>query len=412
MGHYETLRTENLGMDSDLYLVLKAKLMHKKSTEEVTIIGIPPITIISNGNNATVGLKGNTVQSGTPTPDNPIIPQGTGERTGNLFDKDNTTVHNAYFAYNGDWLASEDSRSVLIAVTPNTRYTLSISDEIPIFRIYQTSVSSPTYGNQFQEIIRGTNMKTYTFTTASAAKYIGFQGSASIVDQWIESLMLNTGSTALPYEPYGYKIPISSAGQATPIYLGEVETIRKIKKLVLDGTEAWYDVAAGIHRIALPGYLRKNINVPFCTHYVGISPVSEAGSIGGLRIAFLISASGNNYMYIRDSTYSTATAFQSYLAAQYAAGTPVTVWYVLATEETGIVNEPLMKIGDYADEISDITIPTIKGTNVVDVDTEVKPSEISITYTKGKGININNISDMENLTIADLEKMTIAELEG
>lgn len=51
------------------------------------------------------------------------------------------------------------------------------------------------------------------------------------------------------------------------------------------------------------------------------------------------------------------------------------------TPTTDIVNEPLRKIGDYADSISDvISIPTVRGKNVFDVDTEVKPSEVYIKY--------------------------------
>lgn len=75
-------------------------------------------------------------------------------------------------------------------------------------------------------------------------------------------------------------------------------------------------------------------------------------------------------------------AWIAYLQQQYTAGTPVTVWYVLAEPETGIVNEPLMKIGDYADTISSaqagVTIPTVNGENVLDVPTEVPPSEVTI----------------------------------
>lgn len=49
--------------------------------------------------------------------------------------------------------------------------------------------------------------------------------------------------------------------------------------------------------------------------------------------------------------YTTITDFKSYLAQQLTNGTPVTIWYPLATEEIGILNEPLRKIGDYADTI-------------------------------------------------------------
>ena len=63
---------------------------------------------------------------------------------------------------------------------------------------------------------------------------------------------------------------------------------------------------------------------------------------------------------------NTANGLREYLAAQYAAGTPVTVYYVLATPTTETVTAP--------------TIPTTGGTATIDVDTTVKPSEISLTY--------------------------------
>lgn len=84
-------------------------------------------------------------------------------------------------------------------------------------------------------------------------------------------------------------------------------------------------------------------------------------------------------MYIKDDTYTSTVDFKSYLQQQYAAGTPVTVWYVLSSATTGIVNEPLCKIGDYADTLS-TSIPTTDGANVIDVGTTLKPSEVSANY--------------------------------
>lgn len=76
--------------------------------------------------------------------------------------------------------------------------------------------------------------------------------------------------------------------------------------------------------------------------------------------------------------------FKSYLAAQYSAGTPVTVWYVLAEPETAVVNEPLMRIGDYSDTLSmeqaGAQIPTANGSTTLDVETTVPPSEVYIKY--------------------------------
>jgi hypothetical protein len=138
--------------------------------------------------------------------------------------------------------------------------------------------------------------------------------------------------------------------------------------------------------LTIGDYLRVNANIPFCTHFNGGAPVPGTIYLSNMQTSFLISASGNNYYYIRDDSIETLADWKSYLAAQYAAGTPVTVWYVVATPETAIVNEPLAKIGDYADELSStdagVTIPTAKGQNTLTVDTDLQPSEMTITYIK------------------------------
>ena len=59
--------------------------------------------------------------------------------------------------------------------------------------------------------------------------------------------------------------------------------------------------------------------------------------------------------------------------------TPLTVWYVLADESTGILNEPLRKIGDNADTVS-ATVPTLATAESITVDTTLKPSELHLTY--------------------------------
>ena len=182
-----------------------------------------------------------------------------------------------------------------------------------------------------------------------------------------------------------YKIPISSAGQTTPIYLGEVETTRKVKKLVLTGEETGWQAAAasgGRNRFTLT--ITNAINAdtanPFsmCTHL----PLGVEGTTWNTDDVYTI-ASSKIYMRLTVQ-YNTLADFKTYLQQQYAAGTPVIVWYVLANPETAVVNEPLMKIGDYADSISmeqtGIEIPTINGSNTFDVDTTVKPSNVYIEY--------------------------------
>lgn len=177
-----------------------------------------------------------------------------------------------------------------------------------------------------------------------------------------------------------YKIPVEIGLSTQSINLSTISTNRKIKKLVLTGDEEIAYPGSNIFRFDITDYLRESSNRPYCTHYVGISPVSGIDDLGNKRVAFLVSGSGNNYMYIRDNDYTLTTDYKTWLAAQYANGTPVTVYYVLADPVTVTINEPLQKIGDYADSISNITLTITAGSTSFGVDTAVKPSEITLNF--------------------------------
>jgi hypothetical protein len=76
---------------------------------------------------------------------------------------------------------------------------------------------------------------------------------------------------------------------------------------------------------------------------------------------------------------STVDLFKTWLADEYSAGHPVILYYVLTTPQTGVVNEPLQKIGTYADSLT-TSIPCTAGENSFDVDTTVAPSEVTATF--------------------------------
>ena len=250
--------------------------------------------------------------------------------------------------------------------------------------------------NTWQEITPykySTSVETYTdlpqiiYANGNSAS-IGLKGASSLS---------GVPSPTNPIQPQGcgdlettgvhagqYKIPISSASTTTPVYLGEVETTRKVKKLVLTGEEQWEmhpSVMSLFRSVYINDYLFNESNIILCTHYRSIVNTGAAGVSNGETCFYYNTASTARIIYIKDETFTSAADFKSYLAAQYAAGTPVTVWYVLANEETAVVNEPLMRIGDYADTVSGITIPTITGRDTFDVETTLKPSEVELTYT-------------------------------
>lgn len=332
-----------------------------------------------------VHIEGNTQQTGTPAPDNIIMPEFVGVRTGNLFDV-STAVFGKYIDSSGVEQTSstgQTNHSDYIVVTPNTSYTLAATK--PVYTNITSAIS--WYDTNKAFISRSSraapsNAGRFSWTAQSpsnaAFAIINFQRYPSYGN---EKDMLNTGSAALPYEPYGYKIPITCAGQTVPIYLGGVPTVRRIKKLVLTGNESqWY------YRRGDPPDIwfisKSDLGIDWIP-YVGICDRAVCGvsSFSGLQEGEFILSTGNLGLRLPPYT-SDNNAWLTYLAEQYAAGTPVTVWYVLAEPQTGIVNEPLAKIGDYADELhigSEVTIPTAIGTNILTVDTSLAPSRTEIT---------------------------------
>jgi hypothetical protein len=178
-----------------------------------------------------------------------------------------------------------------------------------------------------------------------------------------------------------YKIPISSGGVTTNIYLGSTQSTRKIKKLVLTGNESgWTISGTGLfYNLTLTDNPRERDAV-MSTHFAATS--YEKLPIGTIRFGGSQESPTNPLVFNYDDGAIGLEAFKSWLATQYANGTPVTVWYVLATPEAASVNEPLMKIGDYADSItgsqSQISIPTTAGENSITFLTDIQPSQFEV----------------------------------
>ena len=354
----------------------------------LNIDGVPPFIFASNGSPIIdYIISGNTVQSGTPTPDSPIMPQGTGEKTANLclVSQSNSIYYSTINKYsvsgNSVNITGEALFGFICAVSPNTEYSVSARADKLGAQIRIREYSDIPTEWQTNHVKQSVNIglivyNSATFTTDSTTKYllVTFYVASAFSPMEIYDIMLNTGSTAKPYEPYGYKIPISSANTTTPVYLGEVLSTRRIKKLVLTGEEAWQLWNGNYYSTIID---RKGaIGTILSTHFINSSPQGISynnQSTAGLKIASVA------VPFVSD-----LSSLKEWLTAQYAAGTPVTVWYALANAETAIVNEPLMKIGNYADSISYeqtvVSIPTVSGRNTFDVLGDVKPSNVELTY--------------------------------
>lgn len=364
-----------------------------------TLTGIPPLSFKSNGKPLiSWSMLGNGQQIGTPTPAAPITPDFCGVRTGNLFPLDTTKLHVGRIENDGTidyevgtitvgtnsvtYQAGATWRGFYtdyIRANENEKLTFSTNSSSAI----AWSCSCYDENNSFLGKVTSTSTASIRiFTTLAGTKKVRLSVTSSDTEYTITNPMLNAGSTALPYEPYGWKIPITCAGQTVSVYLGQVRTVRKIKKLVLTGNEEFgRNSSTSTYSLDVDCMGNLGILTALSSHYLGVANVSSFGTMTDKAVC---ERANGAQIWIRDTDITSVANFKSYLAAQYAAGTPVTVWYVLATPETAIVNEPLCKIGDYADELSStdagVTIPTTRGQNTLTVETDLQPSGMTIKY--------------------------------
>lgn len=375
-----------------------------------TLTGTSPLTFKGLGQPLKDYLiSGNTIQDGTPSPDMPVDVVGCGDRTENLFPQDSFT---------GMSNAVRDGFNAIASsiVFNNGQYTLRVNvttnSEVGVFKLCFTY----TDGSQTKSgwISKGPAPVVLVSNSGKVVKSISITDYNNYTDTTLFNIMLNTGSTALPYEPYGYKLPITVNGTEYPIYLGQVPTTRRIKKLVFDGTENWSGIdTLPAKQLTLDGYSLIKAITCVCTHYDAAKNVYAGDVIPYNSCCFYLSPPYNVFFLKGDesSEYPKSTAgFKAWLATQYAAGTPVTVWYVLAEPETAVVNEPLHKIGDYADTVSFAqageTIPTIAGSNTLSVGTPVQPSQV-IVDGRLKPDGYGNLTDVNGVYIRDKDGVQI-----
>ena len=231
---------------------------------------------------------------------------------------------------------------------PNTKYTISLY--VPAGEAYYTNenlfakivylpvstggiysaeaTTKPTISNtdpkQYATGKGWTLLKTQSGTTAS--------GNA-------RDLQIEFGDTATPYEPYtGQTITLpalaSLYGDGTVCdeydVVSGVET-RRWKRVVFDGTENWglSRTESGNNRyfIRVPDAVAYNLlSQIVCSHWPSIGPGQTWQDKTGITLS-LGNADKNIWIYDPRFAQADLPTFKAWLAAQYAAGTPVTVVY-------------------------------------------------------------------------------------
>lgn len=136
------------------------------------------------------------------------------------------------------------------------------------------------------------------------------------------------------------------------------EITRRTGIVVFNGTET-VNVSGDGYSISISDKLKSKVKV-LCTHY----PYSSATMTNAPDKSIIAFASQN--IGFKDSSFTSTSDVQTFLATQYANGTPVIVVYPLAEETTETV------------EGQELT--TIEGTNTMSVTAEIDDIEFKIEY--------------------------------
>lgn len=314
-------------------------------------------------------ISGNMVRTGTPTPTSPIYPQECGDRTENIA---------PVTSYSGLALGIQERFNADYSNISydSGQYTFSAditsSASTGIFRICFTYTDDTTSKSGW--ISAATRKVRLTSVYGKTVKSISITDYNNYVSLQITNIMLNDGNAPLPYEPYGYKIPLNLNGATQNLYLteplrkignyadvvnGDGTVARRLLRLVLTGAESWVADTYSGHR-AFQSYAPKQqigtINC-ICSHYRTL--YREANNV-----IYFVNAQTNRFV-IFDDRFTTDTEFKTFLATQYAAGAPVTIWYVLANPTTEAITSP--------------AVTPITGSNTLSIGTTLAPSSVSIT---------------------------------
>lgn len=305
----------------------------------------------------------------------------------NLFDKSTANIGKTISAQGelqGD-SGGGFSTSDYIQIEPNTNYYLY--NVLPAYYVRTCGIYDDNKGFIKAVALPGSKVGNLLILTPANAKYIRITYKNSDVD----IVQVTKGTNLLPYEPYHEPIitPInlqgnilSKVGDVKDILRvdrnGEVEIKKNIGKVVLDGTENWVTLTA-----------QKGDNTSY--FYYAKTDMKKASSI--ICNQFInravwstdvegIQSITDNLIRLRINTSraSTVAELKTWLAAQKEAGTPVIVYYELATPQ--IIKLP---------SISPIEL--WQGTNIFSLVTNLD-TEIELEYpTNYDTINEEYIND-------------------
>jgi hypothetical protein len=366
------------------------------------VVGIPPITLpncVDNESVISYSLYGNSMQDGTPSPDNPVEVEGVGEydatsgkykipvvaRGKNLFD---ISKINSVTLSNGAYITNNQDGTLTIGGLYTANSLKTLKDLCPLLKVGDVAVLSAesnavNNGDVLNRIYvaDGTTLyfnTPFTVTQAILDNRVVFYSSRDtngvISESYYKNIQIEIGRTVTEYEPYKEPIttdiyldePLMGIGKAFDyIDFESQKVVRKIGNCLL-GIRAMRE--SKVDTLLSFYYVVPDKTTVCDTAIVEVLSPSLLGMarnmLGSVDKPAISSNSSNNvfvYLYKEDVGGDTNTLVQSYLSAN-----PITIYYELATP---------------VEESIDLQqLPTFKGTTVYEVVTEVQPSNMEVTY--------------------------------
>lgn len=324
--------------------------------------------------------------------------ESVGDKTPNLFDK-NTIISNKVITEYG-------------TVTNNNNYF--VSNFIPVKAgDYTLSLTNPFTGggSSNRALWLDVNKENpilvldyYAVRPLEVIKTLSIQADGYIqlsCRKTDENVMLNLDSVALPYEPYGYRVPVTVSNGTdtltTPIYLPEqIKKVGDEAEYIDYGKQKQHRVRKNLFEASPITF--TNVRTDFTTRKIfdkmyepGTYTITlkATGSIVAARLYSPIYFDGSTYnsyyqgyyrniSFIEPTTVAFEDSFNIGLIAQAVTEGSGTLYDImLNTGSTALPYEPYIENTEV--DVTLPVLPTTSGTNVLSVDTSVKPSLITVS---------------------------------
>ena len=379
-----------------------------------TVTGTNSVTLdncVDDDSLINLKLYGNSVQDGTPAPDNPIEIQSVGELTKtdaavdfepygkykipvkargkNLFDvkkwyPDYLNDENGITYTNADMVAIYKIHPLKGEFKENTQYTFSVSydtisadDSKSVFAIKMVDGEGKSLG---MKTVVGTSSGTVSVVNSANTSvdyaYITYYSNTTAMSVKLSNIQIEEGSEATDYEPYHephtFNIwadePLRKVGE----YADELDVergiiTRNVFEYICTGTESLScgtDDKENVYRYYLNKSMLPDKTVAtsgFCTHLKN----NRSILIDDRQVVFG-TTNAQIYFYLYKETYPDVATVKEWLLNQYENGTPIKVVYPAR---------------DLVEEIIEVPeIPTFKGTTIYEVETTIPSSAVEAEY--------------------------------